>query len=112
MPSGHSTAAGVIFSAIIVLFLNKRVRSLPFTFLYAALMVNEAYSRIYLNYHSLEQVIAGFSLGVLGGAILLHLFPISPPVSKQRYQRVEVIGDFYYEQDLPIKAQKYESLMI
>ena len=112
MPSGHSTAAGAIFIALIVLYQNRRIKSFNFTVIYAALMVNEAYSRIYLHYHTVHQVIYGFAFGFTSALILFHFFPITPPKTNKKYHRVEVMEHQYSENILQLQSQRYESLMI
>ena len=84
MPSGHSTAAGVIFAATIVLYSRGWIRSFWFAVFYCALMVNEAFSRIYLHYHTEHQVIYGFSWGVIAAFLIFSVLPISPAPERTR----------------------------
>mmetsp|Transcript_1559 Transcript_1559/g.1525 ORF Transcript_1559/g.1525 Transcript_1559/m.1525 type:complete len:144 (-) Transcript_1559:321-752(-) len=57
MPSGHSTAAGIIFITVMIFYRQKILASVKIPLLYGIMMPMQAYSRIYLHYHTVEQVI-------------------------------------------------------
>ena len=89
MPSGHSTAAGAIFSAVIVMYARGRIRNGWFALFYCLLMINVGYSRIYLHYHTKAQVLYGFTWGMVTAFFILAAFPITSEVKKkQRYETV------------------------
>ena len=84
MPSGHATAAGVIFITSILFYAKKRITYLWFSVFYCVLMLNECYSRIYLHYHTKEQVMYGFMWGTTSSLILFSIFRISEKLVSRR----------------------------
>mmetsp|Transcript_13517 Transcript_13517/g.15161 ORF Transcript_13517/g.15161 Transcript_13517/m.15161 type:complete len:170 (+) Transcript_13517:125-634(+) len=108
MPSGHATSAGVVFVTIFTLHTIGRVKSIKFTIFYCLLMILQAYSRIYLHYHTQEQVLAGFTLGVSLGMILITLLPLSPVELKKKSNYIPED----YEAENLMMEQTYEPLMV
>ncbi|CAI2377571.1 unnamed protein product [Moneuplotes crassus] len=76
-PSGHATSSAIIIIFILTLYSKGWIRSRLFVTVYILLMLNQSYSRIYLNYHSVEQVISGFMIGLVSSLLLLEHLPIS-----------------------------------
>jgi undecaprenyl-diphosphatase len=71
-PSGHSTS--VTFLAVVLGWYIRRVWSVSYRLLLpalAALCLIVGYSRLYLQVHTLEQVLVGIALGLLIGAAFL-----------------------------------------
>lgn len=83
MPSGHATAAGVIFAASLILYAKGQIRHLGITIFMCLLVVNEAFSRIYLHYHTEQQVAYGFTWGLTCSLFLMTIFQITPPKSAE-----------------------------
>ena len=110
MPSGHATSAGVIFVTIIILHSIGRIRSQWFAVFYSLFMINQAYSRIYLHYHTIAQVLTGFTIGTTLGLLLHHLLPISSKKAKRKAKAVS--SPIYFEQEKMEVMGSYEPLIV
>ena len=86
MPSGHSAAAGMNFMFAILLFRKGWMQNKNLCVAFCFLMVNEAYSRIYLYYHTVEQVICGFSFGVICIYLLDYIMPLEQVKTRESIQ--------------------------
>ena len=95
MPSGHSAAAGINFWVAILIYKKGWISSQRLCIAFCFLMVSEAYSRIYLYYHTVAQVICGFSYGIIC-VLLLHYF-IPYELAKTK-QAIRVEFKRYYQQ--------------
>ena len=111
MPSGHSTAAGAIFTTIIILYSKGWIKNQRFVVLYCLFLMNEAYSRMYLHYHTEGQVIAGFLWGSLSTVLFLGFLTITPYLPKIISKRSLVIEGQYYR-NLTIQNERMEALMV
>src|SRR6266700_5453625 len=67
-PSGHTTTA---FALATILALHTRNKTTGLVFLFIA--IGEAYSRVYLGQHFLEDVVAGSLIGVLFAVCIFYL---------------------------------------
>uniref|UniRef100_A0A7S3NW47 Phosphatidic acid phosphatase type 2/haloperoxidase domain-containing protein n=1 Tax=Euplotes crassus TaxID=5936 RepID=A0A7S3NW47_EUPCR len=111
MPSGHSTAAGAIFITVMVLHQQHVISSSHFTLFYGLRMPLQAYSRIYLHYHTVRQVLVGFPLGAVFALVLYQYFPIS--AKKQEIPRKFVLNEIPEQYRLiRLQNEKFESLMV
>jgi len=72
-PSNHV----ILLSAVVYAFWNKRSR-----WLYAALLIFVAFTRLYLGVHTLLDVVGGFTLGICGYALFEF-------ISKQIFKKNE-----------------------
>ena len=71
MPSLHSTSAGDIFMIMNHLQMVGRVKSFKWVLFYMIYSINQAYSRIYLNYESESQVLIGYIFGLILSYLLI-----------------------------------------
>ena len=76
MPSGHATLSGVFICWALFAYHNKIITNFDHIIVIWLLSINNAFSRIYLNYHTKEQVVAGFIWGFISCALILMLMPI------------------------------------
>ena len=78
-PSGHATGAmalyGVLIYISLILIKNKQYRILLITFL-SLLIFLIGFSRIYLGYHYLSDVIVGYSIGLVWLLVSLSLVKV------------------------------------
>ena len=63
MPSGHSWFSGIFLTWGILMYYSKLTTSKLATGLIILYAVNNAFARYYLNYHTVYQIIAGFTWG-------------------------------------------------
>lgn len=68
-PSGHSTAAFVVFSALAFSTENKMTKMLFFI-----IALNAAFSRMYLSQHWLVDIVVGSLVGVIYAILLYFIF--------------------------------------
>mmetsp|Transcript_34772 Transcript_34772/g.34432 ORF Transcript_34772/g.34432 Transcript_34772/m.34432 type:complete len:186 (-) Transcript_34772:44-601(-) len=111
MPSGHSTAAGAVFVTAITLYLQKVISSFDLALLYGIMMPVQAYSRIYLHYHSEAQVLSGFSLGATVAMGLYLIFPLLPD-QQELSQRVYLNEMQEHSSPMNVPNGRCESLMV
>uniref|UniRef100_M4BUL3 Dolichyldiphosphatase n=1 Tax=Hyaloperonospora arabidopsidis (strain Emoy2) TaxID=559515 RepID=M4BUL3_HYAAE len=119
MPSAHSQFMG-FFAAYVVIYTWKRLNSrrrLEQLFTISSVIVTSCltcYSRIHLNYHSVDQVIAGAVVGVLTGvgwytfisAVSPWLFPL---VATSRLAKLFFVRDVSHIPDLTVYQHEISS---
>uniref|UniRef100_A0A7S3KH36 Phosphatidic acid phosphatase type 2/haloperoxidase domain-containing protein n=1 Tax=Euplotes crassus TaxID=5936 RepID=A0A7S3KH36_EUPCR len=86
MPSGHATSASTNFVMVSMLLMKGMMKRPNVGHFYLFWMPLQAYSRIYLHYHTVDQVLAGFTLGIIASNILLMFFPITTDKESIEYQ--------------------------
>ena len=84
MPSTHATLSGVYIIWVIYCYAKGLDVSVEWTIFLSIFAVNNAYSRIYLNYHTEEQVIYGFIWGASFTLLYLLCFPIKSDESEEK----------------------------
>ena len=70
-PSSHSQFMGYFMSYFLLIIMTRKIHKIYYLY-YLGLMIaglGTAYSRIYLNYHTLDQVVVGLILGVGSGLL-------------------------------------------
>ena len=83
-PSGHAAMSVAVFGAYAILMrsqLEAQRRMLPLALL-SLLVITIAMSRVWLGYHSIEEVVVGVIVGIIG-LFLVHFFvlrkrPLAP----------------------------------
>ena len=88
MPSGHATLSGVYFVWAIYCYVTKIGNSLNNTLAMCIFTINNGYSRIYLHYHTVQQVEWGFIWGVSFALVYFIMVPMkSTPKAKKMFHR-------------------------
>lgn len=119
MPSAHSQFMG-FFATYLVIYTSKRLNTRRrlehgLTILCAIIVaVLTCYSRIHLNYHSVDQVAVGVVFGVITGvlwyALVASMSPwLFPLVVESRVAKLLYVRDISHIQDLTVF--QYESCL-
>ncbi|KAG2760596.1 hypothetical protein PC129_g4238 [Phytophthora cactorum] len=112
MPSAHSQFMG-FFAAYMVIYtwkrLNSRRRLEQWFTIFGVIMsaVLTCYSRIHLNYHSIDQVVVGAAVGVLTGVVWYALVAAASPwlfplVAESRIAKFFYVRDISHIPDLTV----------
>ena len=91
MPSGHATLSGVFIAWAVMAYSHSLLKDINSAILLWLFALNNAYSRIYLNYHTRNQVLAGLFVGIVVSSTIFAFLPLTEKQKKKDESRLMLL---------------------